>query len=612
MTTNAPFQLMLWGPARLEHQGREVKLQRKGLAILYYLALEGPTRREVLADLLWGHSAASQNLRVELYRLSQVLSPLGFTAFAPGEDPLRLPSLVFLDRTPGPGLPLEGLEEVSTEFRAWLEGQRSQLVTNTSGTWGRERLVHEIANQIRLPYALILMGRPGSGRTNFAQSLAKTLGLPFLEGLRGNGKAVHYLRQPYPEGALERILADREGLWVVECSAYGEDPRLILELRSGYPPERMRFIHLPPLSWSEARAKPLAPMTFSEAARVYLASGGNPGHLRELLALSPMEGEMTGTLPLPQRVRAMLQLEARMLSLEARLAIERLSIHPGPLSEGLLRALEASPYLDELERRGWLIYDGHWRFSDESSRRVFYQSLQPGRRQQYHRQAALQFALEGQRVAEAYHRLLAGDTADWGTFLKHLEGWSRAALEAWLGMPGQTVSAASRKPMVPGGELAMLEESRFGSGFQAEGRRLVWVRQPTQASPSGVEWILPEESCLVHLHGQVHLENPLGIGVSGEAAPLVIEIHNHRRIQVFLLSGVSPGWLDEYTLLLPLAEQLDYWFWMPAEARMRLSSRAESAILDLEVSAHRVLQGTPGEGRPAVEAFVLGTAKVLR
>lgn len=134
MTTNAPFQLMLWGPARLEHQGREIKLQRKGLAILYYLALEGPTRREVLADLLWGHSAASQNLRVELYRLSQVLSPLGFTAFAPGEDPLRLPSLVFLDRTPGPGLPLEGLEEVSTEFRAWLEGQRSQLVANTSGT----------------------------------------------------------------------------------------------------------------------------------------------------------------------------------------------------------------------------------------------------------------------------------------------------------------------------------------------------------------------------------------------------------------------------------------------------------------------------------------------
>ena len=34
MTTNAPFQLMLWGPARLEHQGREIKLQRKGLAIL--------------------------------------------------------------------------------------------------------------------------------------------------------------------------------------------------------------------------------------------------------------------------------------------------------------------------------------------------------------------------------------------------------------------------------------------------------------------------------------------------------------------------------------------------------------------------------------------------
>jgi hypothetical protein len=51
---------------------------------------------------------------------------------------------------------------------------------------------------------------------------------------------------------------------------------------------------------------------------------------------------------------------------------------------------------------------------------------------------------------------------------------------------------------------------------------------------------------------------------------------------------------------------------MPAEARMRLSSRAESAILDLEVSAYRALQGTPGEGRSVVEAFVLSPAKVLK
>jgi hypothetical protein len=121
--TGGLIQLKLWGPARLEYQGRELKLQRKGLAILYYLALEGATRREVLADLLWGHSAASQNLRVELHRLSQALAPLGYTLFKAGEDPLQLPPFVTLDRTPGPGVPMEGLEEISVEFRAWLEGQ---------------------------------------------------------------------------------------------------------------------------------------------------------------------------------------------------------------------------------------------------------------------------------------------------------------------------------------------------------------------------------------------------------------------------------------------------------------------------------------------------------
>ncbi|AWR87750.1 transcriptional regulator [Meiothermus taiwanensis] len=597
--SGGPIQLKLWGPARLEYQGRELKLQRKGLAILYYLALEGATRREVLADLLWGHSAASQNLRVELHRLGQALAPLGYTLFKAGEDPLQLPPFITLDRTPAPGAPMEGLEEISVEFRAWLEGQRSQLMANSSGMVGRERLVQEVASQIVLPSVLILTGRPGSGRTAFAQALAKALGMPFLEGPRGGGKALHYLRPPYADVSIERILTDRDGLWVVERSSYGEDPRLILELRSHYPAERTRYITLPPLSWAEARASVLANLPFAQAARLFLASGGSPGHLRELLAVPHNGSEM----PLPQRVRAQVQLESRMLSLEARLALERLSVHPGPYSQGLLDALEATPYLDELERRGWLIYAGQWQFSDDASRRVLYLGLQPGRRQQYHRQAALQCAMEEQRMAEAYHRLMAGDTADWGTFVNTLPGWTRYGLKAWLGMHETLPMAPSLSEVAKGSELVLLEEARFGQGFEVDGRHVRWMRTPSQSTASGIIWAAHDEASLLHLKGNAYVENPLGVGISGRAAPLVLEIQEPREARAIFLPGIQAGALADNALLLPLQEELDVWFRVPAGASIRLTSSAESGLIDLEVTSYRVAPPLLAQSAPKVEVF---------
>jgi len=597
--TGGPIQLKLWGPARLEYQGRELKIQRKGLAILYYLALEGATRREVLADLLWGHSAASQNLRVELHRLSQALAPLGYTLFKAGEDPLQLPPFVTLDRTPSPGAPMEGLEEISVEFRAWLEGQRSQLMANSTGTVGRERLVQEVASQIALPSVLILTGRPGSGRTAFAQALAKVLGIPFLEGPRGGGKALHYLRPPYTDVSMERILTDRDGLWVVERSSYGEDPKLILELRSHYPAERTRYITLPPLSWAEARASMLSNLPFAQAARLFLASGGSPGHLRELLAV-PHGGT---ELPLPQRVRAQVQLEARMLSLEARLALERLSVHPGPYSQGLLDALEATPYLDELERRGWLIYAGQWQFADDASRRVLYLGLQPGRRQQYHRQAALQCAMEEQRMAEAYHRLMAGDTADWGTFVNTLPGWTRYGLKAWLGMSETLPMSPSISEVARGSELALLEEARFGQGFEVDGRHVRWIRTPSQGTTSGIIWASHDEASLLRLKGNVYVENPLGVGISGRAAPLTLEIQEPREARAIFLPGIQAGALADNALLLPLQEELEVWFRVPAGASVRLTSSAESGLIDLEVTSYRIAPAAQAQSAPRVEVF---------
>ncbi|KIQ54730.1 hypothetical protein SY28_07185 [Meiothermus taiwanensis] len=386
---------------------------------------------------------------------------------------------------------------------------------------------------------------------------------------------------------------------MVERSSYGEDPRLILELRSHYPAERTRYITLPPLSWAEARASVLANLPFAQAARLFLASGGSPGHLRELLAVPHNGSEM----PLPQRVRAQVQLESRMLSLEARLALERLSVHPGPYSQGLLDALEATPYLDELERRGWLIYAGQWQFSDDASRRVLYLGLQPGRRQQYHRQAALQCAMEEQRMAEAYHRLMAGDTADWGTFVNTLPGWTRYGLKAWLGMHETLPMAPSLSEVAKGSELVLLEEARFGQGFEVDGRHVRWMRTPSQSTASGIIWAAHDEASLLHLKGNAYVENPLGVGISGRAAPLVLEIQEPREARAIFLPGIQAGALADNALLLPLQEELDVWFRVPAGASIRLTSSAESGLIDLEVTSYRVAPPLLAQSAPKVEVF---------
>ncbi|WP_276325497.1 hypothetical protein [Thermus parvatiensis] len=61
-----------------------MRVPLRALGLLYYLALEGPTPRGLLADLLYGHAQARQNLRVELHRLARAL---GRPAFPTGSWP---------------------------------------------------------------------------------------------------------------------------------------------------------------------------------------------------------------------------------------------------------------------------------------------------------------------------------------------------------------------------------------------------------------------------------------------------------------------------------------------------------------------------------------------
>lgn len=114
-------RLPLYGPARAEGPLGPLPLRRKALGILYYLALEGPTRREKLADLLWGHGAALQNLRVELTHLRRVFGKGTFQGRI-----LELPPGVELDPTPEGEEVLEGLEDLSPAFTDWVHVQRAR------------------------------------------------------------------------------------------------------------------------------------------------------------------------------------------------------------------------------------------------------------------------------------------------------------------------------------------------------------------------------------------------------------------------------------------------------------------------------------------------------
>lgn len=67
-------RLSFLGPGEAVLDGRKVRLRsQKSLALLAYLALEGPTPREQLAELLWGTASGRSNLRVEVHRLERAL-----------------------------------------------------------------------------------------------------------------------------------------------------------------------------------------------------------------------------------------------------------------------------------------------------------------------------------------------------------------------------------------------------------------------------------------------------------------------------------------------------------------------------------------------------------
>ena len=122
------LELRFLGVPQVLLKGREIKLTRKSTALLAYVALEGATPRETLAELLWGGGNAqnsSGNLRRELHRLreTEVRDHL-----ETGGGSLNLKEFT-VDTEDGsrPGEFLQGLQlEDATEFEAWREGKNQQ------------------------------------------------------------------------------------------------------------------------------------------------------------------------------------------------------------------------------------------------------------------------------------------------------------------------------------------------------------------------------------------------------------------------------------------------------------------------------------------------------
>ncbi len=579
---NAPARLVLSAEAALEVGGRRVHVRRKGLAILAYLAIDGPARRDALADLLWDTEHGRGNLRVELRRLNQTF---GRNLQGRGADPLDLPGWLEV-RTGGSAHDfLRSLDDLTPRFDDWLVVQRERLAAEAEPVSGMHAWVDKLAAMIPAAAVVLLRVTPATEGRAEALVLATALRRQLLEGPEpGSRPSVRLLAPPFDDGQARAVARDEESIWVVPLPAYGEEPLCVLEMRSMLRPERLFEVEIPPLGWSEARNGTLSELPFQRAARTYLQSGGNAELLAEL--------RETGPDVLPSRIHAAYLWEARHASLEARLALERLSVHPGALPAALIEAFDAQASLDELERRGWLAFDAAWRFADPVARRVVHLGLQPGRRQHFHHLAAAALEREGLVLAALYHRGEAGGPLDWEGAELGLAPWAREALRVYrqgAAAPGPAAGAASRgdtaRPPVIGPELALLLELRYGGAVQGNGARWSIVRTGGEASPTGAVFETPREPLVLHLRGRGVVDSPLNVGLDGEA--MALSLRHDGVLQAVFVAGLPGPTVVDGVSVLPLGVPFEAWLRLGRGSRLRLESCALTAVIELEMAVYR-------------------------
>ncbi len=586
MSPPAPRAVLhLTSPVHVAIGDDVVHVRRMGLALLAYLALEGPTRRERLADIIWGNRQGLRNLRVELHRLRAAFATVGVTPLQPTVDPLALTPSLRIAPFEGVNEFLVGLEDLSSDYQAWIEHRRD-LVERASVTSARDGLLEALAGSIRPPFVLVLQGMAGSGRRTLAMALAHRLRLSFVEGPGGEAGAVRYLPPEHHDtaGLAGRIRQDHRSVWVVGRSAYGVDSRLLLELRASVPPERLRFETLRPLTWLEAKRGFLAGISFHEGAALYLASSGHPSYLRELVALHGTDPTKT-PLPIPQRVRAALALEAVDLSESGQLALERLSVLGDRFSSALVAAVKADAELDQLERNGWLRYENdEWRFADPIVAKVLRARVPPGQRARLHRLAAGSSSTEGSRRRAGPRSHAAG--------LASRRRQDSASTDDRGPSRGGACSGTTPPPwtrVTPGRPVFLDDPEHHGDDVASDAGSIVWSRLASANGPTGIAWRLPDVHLVARLTGRV------AMAPDGDACPshdptvlrVVVRGADSQSVRLAAVDGASAA--DGDSICLPAGDAFEHWFLLPHGARgLDLTCHAASVVVELEVAVHRV------------------------
>lgn len=569
-----PAALSLRGPARLTVDGAPVKLRSKGLALLYYLALEGPTRREHLAHVLWGHGRAMQNLRVELHRLRATLQEHGLEPLEAAADPLQLHGVTLsasegnIVTSDGTEM-LLGLDDVSPEYQVWLEHRRA-LGPGEQIPRARPDVVDALAREVHPPYLILLAGEPGTGKRQLARDLAGALNLPFLESAGSTGPALRYIK---PGGAgdadlVSTIETNNNSVWVLPRSAFGEDDDTILRLRANIPAARMRYHQLGPLEWRHAKQLLPEGTGFFDGAKLYLAACGNHHYLNELVKLRT-QLHPDAPLPVPQRMRAAYALEARKLSEPARHALESVSVHPGPLTYELLVAAGVSEHIDELERHGWLRFDtGHWHYSSELARRMLEAQLPPGTRR----------------------RLLTG------TQSLHLSASPRSFTERHLDTEphperARPLNDSTTRQVALEAELWLDEVTGSGPEVYAEADRICYSSFGSSGRRHGVRWRVDATTALLHVRGRTVLGSQHTSDTVQETPTLTLTANTASRK---LTVGVS------------MRNEFDYWVLAPSAHWFEIEFPDESMVAELKINAFEARPVTPGRpAQGAVTAYVL-------
>ncbi len=157
------LEVLLLGKPLIRVAERALKLRdRKGVALIAYLAAEGATSRDKLADLLWsdkGQTEARRNLRQRLYELKNQL-PENCLSTDGDLVALGVPCATDLERfqtgddetalTAWRGPLLEDLELSGAEtFQEWLDDRRERLHTRFTDLLRRTATSRETAGDLR-------------------------------------------------------------------------------------------------------------------------------------------------------------------------------------------------------------------------------------------------------------------------------------------------------------------------------------------------------------------------------------------------------------------------------------------------------------------------------